>query len=396
MSLEELKFSESEFAGRDIASLDDRPKMAASELKAMFDNVGKNMLALGRFNTLIDELLAGGVAKEMTVTLPGGEPEALADVLERIFSEAAAHNTDGTAHTDIRASITTVADGLKVLAAKLAEEYYTREGVAAELAAHNTDGAAHTDIRVDITTVADGLKALAAKLAEEYYTREEVDEALNEVVKRTLLVLVTEELPAGEFGTAYSAFVVASGGVLDVGAGYEFALADGELPPGLALEEWGQIRGTPSAAGEWMANVSVTDSAGGRKMRWLALVVAARPVKFAVQRRNYLYDGTAKGPKLAAGEEVSEGTEWLVRLLGADGEVLADLPSAAGEYAIEIEWLSKNYTTANADELGYFRILPEEAGGNACRVLAGLTYGEMAQARWEELLAAADVAKKGE
>lgn len=59
MAITNLKFASGDFAGQDIASLPDRPGstgMTAAQLKARFDNIGKAMLALGKFNDLIDAL----------------------------------------------------------------------------------------------------------------------------------------------------------------------------------------------------------------------------------------------------------------------------------------------------------------------------------------------------
>ena len=58
MALETLKFTASEFVDEDIASLPDQVLGRASWLKAKFDNIGKNKLALGKFNDLIDYLAA--------------------------------------------------------------------------------------------------------------------------------------------------------------------------------------------------------------------------------------------------------------------------------------------------------------------------------------------------
>lgn len=57
MDLSKLKFNESDFLGKDVASLPDRVVGRADYLKKMFDNVAKNEIALGRFNSLIDELV---------------------------------------------------------------------------------------------------------------------------------------------------------------------------------------------------------------------------------------------------------------------------------------------------------------------------------------------------
>lgn len=56
MDLAKLKFNESDFIGKDVASLPDRVVGRAEYLKKMFDNVAKNEIALGRFNQLVDKL----------------------------------------------------------------------------------------------------------------------------------------------------------------------------------------------------------------------------------------------------------------------------------------------------------------------------------------------------
>ena len=58
MAFSDLKFEEADFVGEDVASLPDQVASQAAFLKARMDNVAKNMIALGRFNDLID-MLAG-------------------------------------------------------------------------------------------------------------------------------------------------------------------------------------------------------------------------------------------------------------------------------------------------------------------------------------------------
>lgn len=58
-----LKFQESDFAGKDIVSLSDTPSadgMSARELKERFDMIPKIIIAMGHFNRLIDELVNNG------------------------------------------------------------------------------------------------------------------------------------------------------------------------------------------------------------------------------------------------------------------------------------------------------------------------------------------------
>ncbi len=80
MSIENLKFKESEFEGKDISSLPDEPSnegLTAQELKERFDYIAKNMIALGRFNELVD-ILASAV---------GGRNIGASDYKGRGFSD---------------------------------------------------------------------------------------------------------------------------------------------------------------------------------------------------------------------------------------------------------------------------------------------------------------------
>jgi hypothetical protein len=74
------------------------------------------------------------------------------------------------------------------------------------------------------------------------------------------LVIETTSLPAGVAGSSYSMSVVATGGTPP----YQFAIASGSLPPGLALDaSTGVISGTvaSSAGGSYPFTVQATDSA---------------------------------------------------------------------------------------------------------------------------------------
>ena len=63
-------------------------------------------------------------------------------------------------------------------------------------------------------------------------------------------------LPVGTLGTAYSQQLTATGGA----GGYTFALGTGPLPGGLTLSSSGLLSGTPTAAGAFSIEISVTDS----------------------------------------------------------------------------------------------------------------------------------------
>lgn len=63
MGLESLRFNDSDFTGKDIASLPDSPSasgITAQQLKERFDMIPKMMVALGGYNKLIDALMQKG------------------------------------------------------------------------------------------------------------------------------------------------------------------------------------------------------------------------------------------------------------------------------------------------------------------------------------------------
>ncbi|BDF57924.1 hypothetical protein CE91St36_07410 [Christensenellaceae bacterium] len=75
MPIKDLKFAEGNFTGKDVASLPDNPSaegISAAQLKARFDNVGKVMVALGKYNELIDALTAQTGAGEIGTAAIGG------------------------------------------------------------------------------------------------------------------------------------------------------------------------------------------------------------------------------------------------------------------------------------------------------------------------------------
>ena len=71
------------------------------------------------------------------------------------------------------------------------------------------------------------------------------------------LQITTSALPSGAVGVGYSAVFAAANGVPP----YTWAIASGQLPPGLNLQaSSGQIAGTPSQSGTFSFSVQVTDS----------------------------------------------------------------------------------------------------------------------------------------
>jgi hypothetical protein len=91
----------------------------------------------------------------------------------------------------------------------------------------------------------------------------------------TAALTISNTLPSGTVGAAYSAALNVSGGT----APYVFSLASGQLPTSLALNaNKGTFSGTPSTAGAFGFAVSVTDSKGVSKQQALQITVANTPV----------------------------------------------------------------------------------------------------------------------
>lgn len=93
--IDSLKFRESDFVNNDIASLADRPNesgMTAQQLKARFDNVGKVMVALGKFNELLGALQAttdgnSGADSIGATPLTTGGASTVQSALEWLYGE---------------------------------------------------------------------------------------------------------------------------------------------------------------------------------------------------------------------------------------------------------------------------------------------------------------------
>lgn len=92
------------------------------------------------------------------------------------------------------------------------------------------------------------------------------------------LTISTASLPAGMFGTAYSATLVAAGGT----APYVWRVASDFLPAGLSLSTDGVISGTPTAAGTNTFNVEVSDAQSPAVTAARSLSVTISPAGLAV------------------------------------------------------------------------------------------------------------------
>lgn len=103
MALSSYKFTQGELAGSDIASLPDQPSAAgitAAQLKARFDLIPKMLIALGKFNQLIDALVAGGGA-DLGASVPGMDGSTVQALLielkglsDQLHAALASHKAD--------------------------------------------------------------------------------------------------------------------------------------------------------------------------------------------------------------------------------------------------------------------------------------------------------------
>jgi hypothetical protein len=88
------------------------------------------------------------------------------------------------------------------------------------------------------------------------------------------LTIVTEQLPVAEVGRSYESTLAAVGGALP----YAWAVTDGALPDGLALDlATGVISGTATTEGDAAITVEVTDAAEGIASKALTLSVITPP-----------------------------------------------------------------------------------------------------------------------
>lgn len=111
----------------------------------------------------------------------------------------------------------------------------------------------------------DAQVASAGKTASGHFTLKVVPASLP-------LTLVSQDVPAAEFGKAYKASLAAVGGRPP----YRWSLAAGaELPPGMALGQDGTLEGVPAKDGSFAFGVEVLDAKGSMATAGLTFIVIA-------------------------------------------------------------------------------------------------------------------------
>jgi hypothetical protein len=94
----------------------------------------------------------------------------------------------------------------------------------------------------------------------------------------TPVSIVTNSLPAGTVGTAYSATVLAVNGTTP----YSFTVSAGSLPAGLSLSTAGALSGTPTTAGTYNFTVKVTDAKSGTATASFSVTVGAAALPVSI------------------------------------------------------------------------------------------------------------------
>lgn len=108
MPIKDLKFAEGDFTGKDVTSLPDNPSaegIAAAQLKARFDNVAKMMVALGKYNELIDALSStagdSGAKNIGTAAITGVPGDNVQDVLTGLLAKTDVVQMRGRSETQV-------------------------------------------------------------------------------------------------------------------------------------------------------------------------------------------------------------------------------------------------------------------------------------------------------
>ena len=93
------------------------------------------------------------------------------------------------------------------------------------------------------------------------------------------LAISTSSLPSGTVNSTYSAALAAQGGK----SPYNWSVAGGQLPPGLAMNASGQISGMPSTSSNYSVTAMVTDQSGQSSTQNFALDISPAPPSNGIQ-----------------------------------------------------------------------------------------------------------------
>jgi hypothetical protein len=91
------------------------------------------------------------------------------------------------------------------------------------------------------------------------------------IVAAPLAITTTSPMPGGQQGNSYSQALTGAGGLTP----YSWSLADGALPPGLSLDNLGDITGTPTNLGTFNFTARLTDNLGTNVTKPLAITIVS-------------------------------------------------------------------------------------------------------------------------
>lgn len=141
MAIENLKLNDSDFSGQDVSSLPDRPSDAGittSQLKARFDMIGKAILGLGRFNSLVDALISKAAGNSGADNIGISPIEGISgDNVQAALGEMGELSRNAAAAAEVAAAQGNAAE----TAANAAQQAADRATEAAEYATENVGAA---------------------------------------------------------------------------------------------------------------------------------------------------------------------------------------------------------------------------------------------------------------
>ncbi len=159
------------------------------------------------------------------------------------------------------------------------------------------------------------------------------------IVSAGLVITSNTQLPSAVPNQPYSQTLTAAGGTPP----YRWAVTGGALPPGLSLASGGVLSGTPSAAGNYTFQITVTDSTGASGVGQFSILVSndltllsprTLPPAYTAQPYSFTFlagGGTAPYSWAVTGGALPSGMQ-----LAAQTGVLSGTPLAAGAYLFTV------------------------------------------------------------